>query len=102
MKNNPLTTILLVALAVSAVWSAILCFQFIRNTRELRMMQGDALRIGNQEGRAQAMLNDVIAYSTNHPAIDPVLESLGIKKAGPVAAPAVPAAATPAVRTPNR
>jgi len=97
MKNNPLTTILLAVLAVSAIWSAVLCIQFVRSTRELRAMQGRAMIITRLEATAQAELNEAIAYSTNHPAIDPILESLGIKKA-----PAPPAVAAPAVKPPTR
>ena len=97
MKNNPLTTILLAVLAVSAIWSAILCIQFVRSTRELRAMQGRALAISTYEGRDQAVLNEVLAYSTNHPAIDPILESLGIRKTPAAPGPAAPAA-KPATR----
>jgi hypothetical protein len=80
MKNNPLTTILLGALAISAIWSAILCIQFIRNSRELRAMQADAARINNQQMTAQAILNDAVDYSKKNPAIEPLLETLGVKK----------------------
>jgi hypothetical protein len=92
MKSNPLTTILLAILAVSALWSAILCVQFIRNSRELGGMRGDLGNIANRQNIDQAVLNEAVAYSSNHPAINPVLEAIGYRK--PVAAPAPPAAPT--------
>ena len=97
MKNNPLTTILLVALAVSAIWSVVLCIQFIRNARELGAMQGEVAAIGSHEGIDQAILNEALAYSTNHPAMVPVLESLGFKKA-PATPPATAAPVKPSTR----
>jgi len=90
MKNNPLTTILIGALALSAVWSVILCLQYVSNTRELRTMQGQALNINNRQMTAQAILNEAIEYGKKNPAIEPLLESVGIKKsaAAPAAKPA--------------
>lgn len=99
MKRNPLTTILLVALSVSAIWSMVLCIQSISNARELGAMQGQAAVIGNHEAVDQAILNEALAYSTNHPAILPIIEALGIKRPGPTPpAPAPAPAAKPTTR----
>jgi hypothetical protein len=81
MKNNPLTTVLLGTLAISAIWSAILCIQFVSNSRELRAMQVEAASINHQQMTAQAILNDAVEFSKKNPAIDPLLETLGVKKA---------------------
>ena len=42
MKNNPLTTILLGVLTLSALASVVLCWLYISNTRELRSLQTQA------------------------------------------------------------
>jgi len=105
MKNNGLTTMLLAVLAVSAIWSVILCLQFISNNRELRTLQGRAMALQAFQQRAavdEAVLREAVAYSTNHPAILPILETVGVRKAAP--APVLPAAAVapqPA-KTPTR
>jgi purine-cytosine permease-like protein len=91
MKNNALTTILLAVLAVTAIWSAILCVQYLLNKRELGAMEGEAAEIANHENIDQAILNEAVLYSTNHPAINPVLEALSVKKPAPA-----PVATTPA------
>ena len=96
MKNNPLTTILLAILAVSAVWSAILCLQYISNKRELGAMEGEVAVNSTRQNIDQAILNEAVMYSTNHPAILPVIEALGIKRPAP--APAAPATPAPAVK----
>ena len=91
MKNNLFTTILLAVLAVSAIWSVVLCIQFISNTRELGAMQGHAAEMGRQEAIDQAILNEAVVYSTNHPAMLPILDALGLKKTPTTPTPAAPA-----------
>ena len=87
MKNNPLTTILLAALAISAIWSAILCVQLIRNSGEMRAMQGQLMFINNRQTADTAVLNEAVEYSKKNPAIDPILEALGIKTSAAAATP---------------
>jgi hypothetical protein len=89
MKNNPLTTILLGALTLSALASVVLCWLYISNTRELRSLQGQANIINNNRTVINALANDTMEYSKKNPAIDPVLESVGLKpaKSAPTATP---------------
>jgi hypothetical protein len=87
MKNNPLTTILLGVLTLSALASVLLCWLYISNTRELRALQAQAAMINNNRTLITALANDTVEYGKTHPAIDPILESLGLKpgKAAPAA-----------------
>jgi hypothetical protein len=82
MKNTPLTTILLGVLTVSALLSVVFCWLYISNTRELRSLQSQANFINNNRTMINALANDTLEYSKTHPAIDPVLESLGFKRTG--------------------
>jgi hypothetical protein len=79
MKNNPLTTVLLGALTVSALLSVGLCWRYSVNTRELHTLQFNAARINNEGMAINALVNDTLEYSKTHPAIDPLLESVGLK-----------------------
>jgi hypothetical protein len=79
MKNTPLTTVLLGVLAVSALLSVVLCWLYISNTKELRTLQSNANMINNRRALINAMANDTLEYGKTHPAIDPVLVSLGFK-----------------------
>jgi hypothetical protein len=85
MKNTPLMTILLGVLTVSALLSVVFCSLYISSTRELRSLQTQASFINNNRTIINALANDTLEYSKTHPAIDPVLESLGFKtgKASP-------------------
>ena len=89
MKNSPLTTILLGVLTLSALASVVLCWLYISNTRELRSLQGQANVINNNRALINSLAADSLEYSKTHPAIDPVLESLGFKpsRTNPTATP---------------
>ncbi|HSA10005.1 MAG TPA: hypothetical protein P5205_06495 [Candidatus Paceibacterota bacterium] len=81
MKNSPLITILLGVLTLSALASLVLCWLFISNTRQLRALQGQAAMINQNRAIITALANDTLEYSKTHPAIDPLLESVGFKPA---------------------
>jgi len=87
MKNTPLTTILLGVLTLSALASVVLCWLYISNTRQLRTLQSQAAFINNNRAIVTALANDTLEYSKTHPAIDPLLISVGFKpgKAAPAA-----------------
>ncbi len=84
MKNNSMTTILLGALTLSALASVVLCWLYISSTREWRSLQGQANIINNNRTLINALAADTVEYSKTHPAIEPILESVGLKsgKAG--------------------
>ena len=75
-------------LTISALLSVGLCWTFIANARELRSLQGQASQINNNRAMIQALANETLEYSKTHPAIDPILESMGLKpgKSAPAAA----------------
>jgi aromatic ring hydroxylase len=79
MKNNPLTTVLLGVLTVSAMLSALLCCLFITNTRQKNELQSKASEIIMRNNLINALANDTLEYSKKNPAIDPILESVGLK-----------------------
>ncbi len=87
MKNSPLTTILLLALTVSALASVIMCWAYISKTRELRALETQTAFINQNRAVINALLNDTIEYSKRNPAMIPVLESVGWKTGGAAAAP---------------
>jgi len=86
MKNSPLLTILLGALVLSALASAVMCCMFISTTRQLRTLETQNALINNNRAVVNSLLNDTIEYSKRNPAILPVLESVGWKPSGAAAA----------------
>ena len=87
MKNSPLTTILLGVLTLSALASVVLCWLYISNTRELRSLQTQAAQINNNRALINALASDTVEYSKTHQAMEPILESVGLKpgKSAPAA-----------------
>jgi hypothetical protein len=75
MKNSPLTTILVGALALSALASLVLCWLYIGNTREMRSLQAMANQVNYFRQISSALAGDAIEYSKTHPAMNPVLEA---------------------------
>jgi hypothetical protein len=80
MKNSPFNAIFLAAVLVSSLWSVYLCYTFISRARELRELQARANVFNYKQAVLQAMVNDAIEYGKKNPAIDPLLESLGVKQ----------------------
>lgn len=79
MKNTLFTTVLTWLLATSVILSIVFCLQFVFRTRELRTLQGEMARYQNTHAMLNVLLNDLAAYSRRDPAINPILESLGIR-----------------------
>ncbi len=79
MRNGPLTKILLGLLGISAVASLALCWMYISNARELRALQGQLSGIQNNRAFVLQLAQEAIEYGKTHPAIDPILESAGLK-----------------------
>ena len=75
MKNSPLTTILVGALALSALASLVLCWFYIGNTREMRSLQAMANQVNYYRQVSSALANDAVEYGKTHPAINPILEA---------------------------
>jgi len=94
MKNNPLPRVLLGVLLVSALASVVLCWLYISNTRQLRTLQGQLKIINNNRTVMATLANDALEYSKKNPAIDPILESVGLKPAKT----GTPAATKPATK----
>jgi len=81
MKNSPLTTILLAVLAISAVWSVVAFTLCVRYTHKLQALEGQVTAINYRQTAFQMLVNDTREYSKAHPAIKPILKSIGVEEA---------------------
>lgn len=82
MKNNPLITILLGVLTVSALASIVLCWLFISNTRKVNTLRVEVGRVITTRNFVNALANDAVEYSKKNPSIEPILHSVGVHKPG--------------------
>jgi len=89
MKNDPLTTILLGLLTILALASVVFCWLYVSDTRQLGSLQFQVATVQNNRNVLNALANDAVEYSKKNPAIDPILESVGLKpgKSAPTNAP---------------
>jgi hypothetical protein len=79
--KSPLITFLLAASGLSAVLSVIFCVLYVSSTRELRLLQGQMTFINGRINSVTALANEAFEYSKRNAAIDPILESIGMKSA---------------------
>jgi hypothetical protein len=79
MKNSPMATALLVALAISAFVSLFLCWRFTANVVEDRSMRGYVATKTDLRNRTLALIQASMEYAKHKPGIMAYLDSLGIK-----------------------
>jgi len=79
MKNSPLISALLAAVAASALASLVLCYMSIASARELRTLQAEAMQVQAKLNVVQRLSAEAVEYSKSNPAINPILEAAGLK-----------------------
>ena len=91
MKSNPFTTALTWLLGTSVILSIIFSIQYLFRTRELRSLQAQVAQYQVTQQHLNQLLNDLVEYSKHDSAIEPILETVGLKR-NPAAAATKPAA----------
>ena len=83
MKNNPLITVLLVAVCVLSAVVLLLEAVLEHHIRTLRGLEPLVMNAKNMQNGVNALANDALEYSKHNPAIDPILQPVGVKPAKP-------------------
>ncbi|MBM3834442.1 MAG: hypothetical protein FJ403_14465 [Verrucomicrobia bacterium] len=94
MKNNSLATFLVALLALSVAATAVLSYTYVQSMRRLQFLQAHGNQINQSRQMLQRLVTDAVEYSKHNPAIEPILESVGIH-VKPDAAPNGPSTNTP-------
>jgi len=89
MKSNPVTSLLLAVLFVNAAFTALMTFNYVRSMRALQTLQVQRAAMTRELNIFNSLVNDTLEYSKRNPAVEPVLQSIGLKPGRP-AAPAQP------------
>lgn len=79
MKSDPLTGTLVGVLCVSVLASIFYFYSYVNKTHELRQVQTQLNFITQREPYIRQMITDVLEYSKTHPAVDPILQGVGLK-----------------------
>jgi hypothetical protein len=79
MRRQPLIALLLAGLLINAVAAPILSYRFIQVTRELNRLKSQYNAVNGNTQLLQQLLGEAIEYGKKNPAIDPVLERIGVK-----------------------
>ncbi|MBI3879509.1 MAG: hypothetical protein HY301_05530 [Verrucomicrobia bacterium] len=91
MNKNLVTYALLVVLAVNALAAAALVLVFRHSINRARVLQAQLDDLTRRRNAVLAVARDAVEYSKTNPAIDPILQQVGLKPAPPAKpAPAAP------------
>lgn len=74
----PLTLVALIF--CSALFSLFCVFFYMRGAGELRGLQAQAARVENSRNLLRAIAAESVEYSKRNPAIDPILQAVGLKQ----------------------
>ncbi len=85
MKNNGVSTILNWVLIAGAVALLISGIKFYNKSKAVRNYTGlitEFSKLQNAQAVFTGLMNETVEYSKTHPAINPILEKIGVPKAG--------------------
>ncbi len=81
MERNSGIVFLIGVLAISTIAATLLAFIYVRSTSQLRTVQAQVPQVEAYRGMAQQLAGDVYEYSKTHPAVNPILQSIGMQPA---------------------
>ena len=84
--RSPLITVLMVSTGVLTAVVLFLAIVFELHFRQLRNLQPQLVNAQNNQNFVNALANDALEYSKNHPSIDPILQAVGVKAGKPAPA----------------
>lgn len=90
MKSSPLVTVLYVGVCLLAGVVLLLAIGYEWHYRQLRKVQPQVFVAQNYQNVVNALANDALEYSKHNPAIDSILQPVGVKAGRP---------STPAAKT---
>lgn len=79
MKNPLWTLFLFLVLMVLVLTSSVLAFVYVRSGKRLNTLQAQAAVITQYRSAIQSLATEAIEYSKRNPAIDPILQDIGLK-----------------------
>jgi hypothetical protein len=79
MKTQLSTVLLVGLLCIGALTTAVLSVVYIKSMRELNDLQTAAARINQYRNAMQSLAAEAIDYSRKNPAIEPILNDIGIR-----------------------
>lgn len=71
--------ILVALIFCSALFSSLCVYLYVKGIVELRGLQAQAARVENSRNLLRALAAESVEYSKRNPAIDPLLQSVGLK-----------------------
>lgn len=83
MKSNSVVSLLMAILFINVAVTAYLAYDLVQTTRIQERLARQRAQVQQEWELFQRLVNDTLEYSKRNPAIDPVLQSLGLKTNAP-------------------
>lgn len=87
MRSNSLTNFLVGLVALGVVATSGLALYYVRSVQKLNLLQRQAAVANRNRALVNSLAAETLEYSKRNPAIDPVLQSVGLKPRQPGAKP---------------
>lgn len=78
-KDNAATAALVGVLAACALGTLLMSYRYVSALSEVQRLQPQMALANRNANLVQALMADVLDYSRRNPALDPVLQKLGVK-----------------------
>jgi hypothetical protein len=79
MRNDLLTKLLVGLVVLSVLATSGLAFLYVRSVQKMNRLQLQAALVNRNRALVNSLAAEAVEYSKRNPAIDPVLQSVGIK-----------------------
>jgi hypothetical protein len=82
MRNNALTNLLVGLVVLSVLATSGLAYLYLRSVQKLNRLQFQSAVINRNRALVNSLVNETVEYGKRNPAIEPVLQSVGLLKLG--------------------
>jgi len=79
MKRDFVSIALVTVFVASSATASWMCYWFLKSARDLRNVQAQIARNEQRRAAVQSLASDLAEYSKMHPAINPLLEQIGLR-----------------------
>jgi len=82
IKSNPVGVLLGSVFILLALGTSYLTFTYVQSLKKLQGLQAEVLVVNRNQTLLQNLAAESLEYSKRNPAIDPILQGMGIKPKG--------------------
>ena len=82
IRTDPIASVVGILVLVAVLLTAGLCYWHLQCSRQLQRLQAQTALVNRNRAVVQSLVSEVMEYSKKNPAVDPILQSMGLKPKG--------------------